>query len=64
MGIGHEAAHEKRKKKPYGRTYGQVEQPPGPGDADQAVHVLEHGPEHLVERRRRRAPLRACTKRR
>lgn len=34
-------------------TYCQVEQLGWPDEAEEAVHVLEHGPEHLVERRRR-----------
>jgi hypothetical protein len=34
-------------------TYCEVEQLGWPDDAEEAVNVLEHGLEHLVERRRR-----------
>lgn len=34
-------------------TYGQVEEVGRPDDAEETIHVLEHGLEHLVERRRR-----------
>lgn len=29
-------------------TYGQVEEADGSDDADEAVHVVEHGVEHLL----------------
>lgn len=43
----------------YWLTYCQLKQPPRPDDAEQLVHVLKHGLEHLLERRGRGAHLHA-----